>query len=191
MIWLCYRLKMLSPLQCKNWLTDAEWQYALATSDKRARQFCNGRALVKKMLQQLNTAEKADIAISLPSDNAPTLTVNEKRWFLSLSHSKDAIVAALSDTDNIGVDIEQLKPRQYAQWHKDYAALQQTSDLNTFYQHWTRAEAYSKYSGKPLLQILSDGVPDEIPHQHLSLTGYMLCVVHQSANAVITVSEDN
>ena len=57
MIWLNYRLKMLSPLHCQSWLTDTEWQYAQTLSEKRARQFCNGRALVRKMLQHIDTQE--------------------------------------------------------------------------------------------------------------------------------------
>lgn len=189
MIWLSYRLQMLSAQHCQRWLADAEWQYAQTLSEKRARQFCNGRALVRKMLQHIHAAEINDIAISLPSDTAPTLFVGKQHWHLSLSHSKDAIAVALSHSDKVGVDIEQLKPRQYSQWQKDYIALQPATGLNAFYQRWTMTEAYSKYSATPLLQALREGVPSKTLAKHIPLPGYMLCLVYQHTNTEITLTE--
>lgn len=190
MIWLNYRLKMLSPLQCQSWLTDTEWQYAQTLSEKRARQFCNGRALVRKMLRHIQAADTNDIAISLPSDKAPTLIVGEKHWYLSLSHSKEAIAAAISINEKIGLDIEQIKPRQFKQLQQGHTALQHAPDLNTFYQQWTLAEAYSKYSSNALLEVLRSGLPGQIRHKYFTLPGYMLCLVHHNSDTEITLSEN-
>ncbi|MCB5213015.1 hypothetical protein LHL18_05905 [Rheinheimera aquimaris] len=191
MIWLNYRLKMLSPLHCQSWLTDTEWQYAQTLSEKRARQFCNGRALVRKMLQHIQATGTNDIAISLPSDKAPTLIVGVKHWYLSLSHSKEAIAAAISVNEKIGLDIEQIKPRQFKQLQQGHTALQHAPDLNTFYQQWTLAEAYSKYSGNALLGVLRHGISGKIRHKHFPLPGYMLCLVHQNNDTEITLCEDD
>lgn len=190
MIWLGYRLQLWPEEQCRQNLTDAEWHLAKTMSPKRSRQFCNGRALTRRLLQQHHAALTADVSISLPSDSAPVLTVAAVRWYLSISHSAHAIAVAISNTNKLGLDIEQLKPRNIADFTAEYRALAGAVDTTGFYRRWTAAEAYSKYSGEPLLQLLHHSLPDDIPQYHLPLNGYMLCLVYQHADAVLSITED-
>lgn len=191
MIWLSYRLQLLSTGQCRGGLTADEWHYALSLSEKRSRQFCNGRALTRRLLQRYHAVKPADVQIDLPSDTAPSLTINGERWQLSISHSAQVIAVAVSCTNRLGVDIEQLKTRNISEFSREFAALAGAVDEHTFYQHWTAAEAYSKYSGKPLLQVLYSPQPEQISRQYLSLNGYMLCLVCQQPDAEIILYEDN
>ena len=191
MIWLGYRLQLLSAEQCRDSLTGAEWGYAMGQSSKRSRQFCNGRALIRQLVQQQQPVNHADITVDLPADTAPSLTVCGERWQLSISHSAQAIAVAVSRTNRLGLDIEQRKPRNIAEFTREYAALAGATDEITFYKHWTAAEAYSKYSGKPLLQVLRAAPPEQIPRQYLHLDGYMLCLLYQHPAAAITLYEEN
>ncbi|HEX5792880.1 MAG TPA: hypothetical protein VFY01_06355 [Rheinheimera sp.] len=190
MIWLSYRLQLLTPAQCRAWLAQTEWQHAQTLSAKRARQFCNGRALIRKLLCQHQPLHNDAITIELPADKAPALTVEGQCWQLSISHSANAVAVAVSHSNKLGLDIEQLKPRNYTALSQQYIALAGAEDLTGFYQRWTTAEACSKYSGEPLLQVLSKTLPDKMPCHYLPLKGYMLCLTHQHANAEITISED-
>ena len=94
MIWLGYRLQLWPEEQCRDSLTDLEWHYAQNLSAKRSRQFCNGRALTRRLKHQYNNIYPAAACISLPSDSAPVLTVGAVRWQLSISHSAQAIAVA-------------------------------------------------------------------------------------------------
>jgi len=191
MIWLSYRLQLLTPAECKVWLSQVEWLYAKTLSTKRARQFCNGRALIRRLLvYQYQPLYNDAITIELPTDRAPALTVKGQPWQLSVSHSADAVAVAVSHSNKLGLDIEQLKPRNYLTLSQQYAALAGAEDLTDFYHRWTTAEAYSKYSGKPLLQVLNKTLPDKILCHYLPLKSYMLCLTHQHADAEITINED-
>ena len=190
MIWLGYRLQLWPKAQCRSSLTEAEWQYANSLSTKRSLQFCNGRALARQLLQRYQAISPVGVGISLPSDAAPTLMVRNELWQLSISHSAQAIAVAVSRTNKLGLDIEQLKPRNTADFSREYPALAGASDQLAFYQRWTAAEAYSKYSGQPLLQVLQHSLPTDLPTHYLPLNGYMLCLSYQHADAELTITED-
>lgn len=191
MIWLSYRLQLLSTAQCQSSLTAQEWHYANNLSEKRRRQFCNGRALTRQLLRQYHGVDHSDILIDLPTNNAPNLMVSGESWQLSISHSAQAIAVAISRTIRLGLDIEQLKGRNITEFCRQFTALAGAVDEHSFYQHWTAAEAYSKYSGEPLFQVLHSPQPEQISHQYLLLNGYMLCLVCQQTDAEIILYEDN
>ena len=190
MIWLGYRLQLWPQAQCRSHLTDAEWHYASSLSARRSLQFCNGRALARQLLQRHQAISPVGVRISLPSDAAPALMVGDERWQLSISHSAQAIAVAVSRTTKLGLDIEQLKPRNVADFSREYPALAGVTDQLVFYQRWTAAEAYSKYSGQPLLQVLQHSLPTDLPTHYLPLNGYMLCLSYQHADAELTITED-
>ncbi len=190
MIWLSYRLQLLPLEQCRDSLTDTEWQYAQTLGAKRIRQFCNGRALIRRLLQHQHSVSNADIAITLPTDKAPVLSVCGERWQLSVSHSAQAIAVAISRSNRLGLDIEQLKPRNIAEFGREYPALAGAEHIAGFYQRWTAAEAYSKYSGEPLWAVLQQPLPAAPAFYHLPLNGYMLCLCYQDAAPPLITTEE-
>lgn len=179
-IWLGYRLSLQSLAQCRPWLTPDEWQFVSQATDKRARQFANGRALIRRVLQQQLAIAPHQIQITLPDGAAPQLQVLGQRWHLSISHAGQAVSVAISEIHASGVDIEQHKPRQFAQLSQHYAALAQASDSSTFYRCWTAAEAYSKASAQSVWQVLAQPLPVTVQYHHLELADYTLCLCYLS-----------
>lgn len=182
-IWLGYR-NMLALSACESWLKENEREYCRQASAKRALQFANGRALVRQLLQQQGFVS-ADIELTLPSKQAPELRINGQQWQLSISHSGQAVAVALSPSVQIGVDIEQLKARNWSTLAEQYPLLQGVSDLSEFYQHWTAAEAYCKATGSTIWQVLQQPLPQTPRYQHVPLKGYALCLCYNNTNARI------
>jgi phosphopantetheinyl transferase len=190
MIFISYRLKQMSQQQAAAWLNQTELDYLTQVSVKRAVQFANGRALLRRMLQQRLQLAPSEIVIDLPSTQAPKLSVAGKSWQLSISHSGTAIAVACSAEHVLGIDIEQLKLRQFAKFSTDYVALTNATELIPFYQQWTAVEAYSKFSGLPLLTVLQQPLTKQVQFKHLLLSGFMLCLCRQHTDAEYLLYED-
>lgn len=189
-IWVSYRLTPQLLPQCLPLLTKAEQHYAFTARDKRAQQFANGRALLRSVLQhQLQIAAK-DIAVTLPSQDAPQLTVNGERWNLSISHSHHAVAVAVSHNSAVGIDIERTKPRNFSALSREYAALHGAESCDEFYRRWTAVEAYSKTNKQTLISVLQQPLPQKPIFKHLPLPGYMLCLCNQPEFVGITIIED-
>lgn len=188
MISLAYRLHTLSVEDCRVWLHDNEWQYSLALSNKRAREFCNGRALIRQLLLQQRGVAVADIQIALPSEQAPVMYVKGQKVALSISHSRQAVAVAYSPQQPVGLDLEYIKVRNFSQLSGEFAALNTTTGSTGFYQSWTAAEAYSKFSQQPLLSVLAHPLPQNIQLKHLSLPGYMLCLCYKIPETILKIS---
>lgn len=184
MISFAYRLTLQTPEQCKPWLTAAEWQYSQGLNAKRQAEFNNGRTLARRILMKNNLLTIADIAIDLPSENAPRLIVQHKLMKLSISHSGTAIAVALSDQP-IGLDIEQIKCRDIKALTEQLPAMTGVTTLQQFYQRWTGCEAYSKYSANSIWQILQRPLPKQISLYYLPLSDYMLCLCYRNSDVAI------
>ena len=178
MIMLAWRLNMHKVQQCRNWLTDTEWQYSLSLTAKRQQEFCNGRAMVRQLLQHKKLAEPHQVMIDLPSTKAPHLYLPAAQAELSISHSGTAVAVAISN-HVLGLDIEQQKPRDFNSLRQPFPALQGGETLYDFYRRWTACEAYSKYSGQPLTQVLKQPLPEDISLFYLPLTNYVLCLCYR------------
>jgi phosphopantetheinyl transferase len=189
-IWLGYSLQLLTLQQCARWLTQDEQHYHSQLSAKRAVQFANGRALLRRTLHQQFQTACTDVQVSLPDGKAPTLTLGGQPWQLSISHSAQAVAVAFSHKGKLGLDIEQLKPRDYAEFSRQYPALSGSTQADDFYQRWTAAEAYSKLSNKALLDVLQHPLTGNYTLKHLPLSGYMLCLCYQHETAGITIIEE-
>ncbi len=81
---------------------------------------------------------------------------------ISLSHSGDIVTCAISQTHNIGIDIEELTKidiEQYREYflQKEWDAIHNSeSPTNTFFRLWTRKEAIIKATGKGLTYAYND-----------------------------------
>lgn len=76
--------------------------------------------------------------------------------FISVSHS-DAYAAVIISDKNVGIDIERYEVRDYLSLSSRYFSTgERALNERTFYEFWTKKEAYSKFLGKPLsLGLLS------------------------------------
>lgn len=184
MILLAWRLYMQTAQQCQSWLTESEWQYSLTLTAKRQQEFCNGRAMVRQLLQRRMLAEPHQVDIDLPSSQAPRLHLPDSQLKLSISHSGNALAVAISDRA-VGLDIERQKPRDFAALCQPFPALQGVDSLNQFYQRWTACEAYSKFSDVPLTQVLKQPLPEDISLFYLPLTDYVLCLCYRGDSPTI------
>lgn len=184
MILLAWRLQMQTAQQCQSWLTESEWQYSLAITAKRQQEFCNGRAMVRQMLKRRMLAEPHQVAIDLPSTAAPGLHLPDSQLTLSISHSGSALAVVISDSA-VGLDIERQKPRDFTALSQPFPALQSADSLQQFYRCWTACEAYSKFSGRPLPQVLKQPLPEDISLFYLPLTDYVLCLCYRGDTPTI------
>lgn len=169
------------------WLSDIEMRYGAALSAKRKKEFCTARALLRHHLVTTYQVPSEEIQISLPGEQAPDLTASGIAYYVSISHSADAVAVALSLDYKLGLDVEQLKPRKNIEELKQhFPALQQTEPgLQDFYLCWTQAEAYCKYSGLALTEVLAKALPDDQVCFHSLAFGnkYMLSLCYDSKQA--------
>lgn len=166
------------------WLNDVELQYSAFLSEKRKKEFCIGRALVRHHLVTVHQVLATDVLVDLPLEKPPALTVCGVPYYVSISHSANAVVVTLSLSHKTGVDIEQLKPRKNLQaLQQEFAVLRQSgSELTDFYRSWTQSEAYCKYSGKALSEVLINGLPaDEVLFHSVPLAEHYLLSLCYSA----------
>lgn len=75
---------------------------------------------------------------------------------ISIAHSNTILVIALSFTEPIGVDIEQLKERAHIHRLKERYFSESTPTLIDFYRSWTAREAFIKLLGQRLFSSLKN-----------------------------------
>jgi len=80
-----------------------------------------------------------------------------KKVYLSLSHTKDLLSIAFSSSSELGIDLEEVKPRKMisriAKRYFDPTEAQ--NDLWDFYRSWTAREAFVKALGASLFNKIS------------------------------------
>ncbi|MEG1510065.1 MAG: hypothetical protein RR454_06425, partial [Clostridia bacterium] len=79
--------------------------------------FCDNQTFYNKVLSLLGEEYKSQFVLSKSQNGAPY--INDSRFFVSISHSNNVVIFAISD-ERIGVDIEFLKPRNYAKIAQKY-----------------------------------------------------------------------
>lgn len=137
-------------------LSHPEMAYiAKQRSRKRCFEFALGRALTKLLIHEIVGASPCDIKISLPNQRAPQMMVqNDRRWYLSIAHSRGAIQVVVSNQTEIGVDIQQVDmSRSIKPFITTYPALKDTPE-DQFYVRWVCIEAYAKLQDLNLLDVL-------------------------------------
>lgn len=102
-------------------------------------------------------------------DGAPI--VKNYPLFVSASHSGEYVVSAVS-TDRVGVDVEEMKERDYLNISKR-VFNEEIGDKKEFYARWTSGEAYKKASGEGLFVSLAS---NKKAHVVDFLQGYSLAV---------------
>jgi 4'-phosphopantetheinyl transferase len=118
--------------------------------------------VLRDVLSRYVGARPEDIAFGRGKFGKPYLIVGGCEAFpaFSLSHSAEAVLVALAREGRIGADIEEVRPfedfRLVAKLNfttDEYASLMSQapdSQLEAFFQYWTRKEAYVKAKGDGL-----------------------------------------
>jgi len=88
----------------------------------------------------------------------------DKKTYFNLSHSSEIVICAFSQKDEIGIDIEEIKPIEISEFdniftEEELNLIQKSIDpINTFYRFWTIKESVVKAIGKGLSLPLSEVV---------------------------------
>ncbi len=129
-------------------------------SERRRKQFCAGRALLRLALSDGNNRPPAEWPIRL-HDNRPLLDGADAPRF-SLSHSGDHVGCAISHGQRCGFDLEALNPKPRHAIANEFFADEDARWLATqpdfssaFHRLWVLKESWAKASGTPLLHALA------------------------------------
>jgi 4'-phosphopantetheinyl transferase len=120
------------------------------------RRYIAVRALVRKTLAPYLAVEPVQVQFLVGEHGKPHLAGNELHF--NISHTADELLIAVSNMQDIGVDIELIKPRtnldavaercfsaaEYAVWQ----ALDKDQQPQAFYRLWTKKEAFVKAVGR-------------------------------------------
>ncbi|AEF53604.1 4'-phosphopantetheinyl transferase [Marinomonas posidonica IVIA-Po-181] len=142
-----------SPENCVNYLIPKQLNYFnKIKSEKRRMEYLWSRILINKLILSLKS--KAFLLDSYrDTEYGPVLLNSKENFFLSLSHSSDAIVVAVSDFP-VGVDVELMKRRDnYRDMAKLFMTSRELKDFDHqsvdhqkkyFYNLWVSKEAIFK-----------------------------------------------
>ncbi len=128
-------------------------------SASRQREYLASRWLIQKMAERMNMAPNRFL-VKKGSDGRPYAVYNNKRYYVSIAHSKSDTICAISLTTRIGVDLEpqsrsvseHLRARLLNESEQTLLAGEDTIRL------WTLKEAILKLHGSGLRTRLKDWV---------------------------------
>ncbi len=141
-------------------------------SDKRRREFLVSRVLVRAALAHWSGVAVEAWRIVADERGRPFARASVDNIIapsLSWSHSGDQVICAVSETGEVGVDVELIRPRDVqrlaravfdARERATLANQPQAKQADTFYQLWTLKEAFSKALGTGLSTPLRELVFD-------------------------------
>lgn len=140
-------------------LSDAERDKAekLINAEVRAR-YISTRGLLRKVLAEYLARDPVCLQFGVGAHGKPFLP--GQAIYFNLSHSQDSLLLAVSDLENVGVDVEAVKPRkgmleiarrcfsdkEFAAWLK----LSPPEQRVVFFRLWTVKEAFVKAVGRGL-----------------------------------------
>ena len=113
------------------------------------------RGLLRLVLADYLDIEPIELQFVTGEHGKPALIYHQ--LYFNLSHSSDLLAIAVSDLQDIGIDIEQIKPRKGLHdiakrcfsklelYH--WSQLQENQQKQLFYQLWTKKEAFVKALG--------------------------------------------
>lgn len=132
-------------------------------SQKRFVQFTLGRYLVKNAAKEVFRVEDTEIVIE---DDKPRFK-NASLYF-SISHSKNFVAAAFDEVE-CALDIEEMKPRDFAALGERYGREFKSSQ--EFYEFWTEYEAGIKLHAVPC------GKFSQVFQKNFMLTAVSVCEI--------------
>lgn len=113
-------------------------------SEKRLKEYCLGRFLVKYVLSSVYGVNAPEIGVK----NRKPYLINGDIYF-SLSHSKNIIMCVFAPFD-VGLDIEFMKGRDFDSIYRYLERKCEKPDTESFYRFWTKYEAEIKLQKKAI-----------------------------------------
>jgi len=153
-----------------EWLSpDEELRAARFHFDRDRVRYIAGRSLLRWLISRPLNKHPASVEIECDALGKPFLASTAvPPIHFNISHSEGLAVFAFSDTGEIGVDVERLRPVPEAEsileLHFSGAAAQWWSRLpseqqsESFLRTWVRYEAWAKHSGLGLAQSAENGL---------------------------------
>ena len=126
----------------QSWFSNAEANRYSSETVGRAERFLAGRYLIRAAMSELFETAPLDVVVRATCSScgqehgAPQATIRDQKIFLSLSHSGEHHVVALSTEVFVGVDVEVPRPEMQAGFGIE---------------DWTRTESIAKVGGRGLL----------------------------------------
>ncbi|WP_245435614.1 4'-phosphopantetheinyl transferase family protein [Microvirga calopogonii] len=160
-------------------------------SERDRRRFIATRGQLRHILAARLEIAPSDVEFEYAPQGKPHLSRRMAAGDLhfSVSRSEDAAVIALSNTREVGVDIEAVRPIPEADHiaalcfsaseYGSYCALPTEARPAGFFQRWTRLEAISKAIGCGLAQHIPLNEQDWTVHTFIPNPGYIGAVVVQ------------
>ena len=144
---------------------------------------CDTDALVKYCYSHY--ADIAGGAAALPRKAEIVREHGEKPRFcdgvpahFSVSHSHGVVMVGISHTE-IGVDIEKIRPVNYAKF-----SFMEAEDEEDFFRRWTERESYLKFTGAGLKDFRAP-IPADAHFEHFDVfDGYDACVCAEAQDIV-------
>ncbi len=156
-------------------LSDAQKNYIKRKNENSAKQSLAARALLATLLKE-HYGE--DLVGCIAADEKGRLYIDGRPdIFVSISHSKDAVAAAVSKKA-IGIDIEHIRP--VSEKLQKRICKESLGTEDEFFKIWTLKEAYVKASGIPFSKILALDVkefPESAEFFSQKKHGYYITVV--------------
>lgn len=132
-------------------------------------------SLYSELIVRTCASKKLNIDNSLlkfaRSEHGKPYLLNDENFHFNISHTKDALVAAVSD-ENVGADIEKVRDidceilmRRFCENERNYIKNSENKTLS-FFEIWTKKEGFVKYTGEGLVRdfssfdVLSKGMKD-------------------------------
>jgi 4'-phosphopantetheinyl transferase len=142
-----------------------------ATDDLR-RRYVAAHAFVRRALAAHTGADAAALRFDAGAFGKPQL-IDFPQVHFNLSHSGDWALCVISDDGPVGVDIEVVRPLdEHAAEYDALVALSEEQQVFTFFEIWTKKEAYVKATGRGLAQPLQDfSVPISAGHETVQPEG--------------------
>lgn len=150
-----------SPVLPHGVLHPAEQQrFAAMAGSKRRREFLLGRFLVRRALEHEYGEQTRSWRLETDTRGRPFVVAHGCiPPGISITHSGEWVACALCDANEVGVDIEALKPRDLNGLVSEtlapaeqaaLLALPESDRLQVFYRFWTLKEAFLKALGRGL-----------------------------------------
>lgn len=167
-------------------LPAAERGRAAAMSQGKVRdRWVAARWALRGVLGRYLEREPATVKLSTGERGKPRLAAPEGSLHFNLSHSGELALIALAREIEVGIDVEQVKPRRNllslarralpAEEAARIAALPPAARLDAFHAAWTRREAIAKCFGSGLAGPIPDA-PAAVADLDLAGPGYAAAV---------------